>query len=167
MAVGGYRNEVCCMVSAECPRSFDLHVGTDSLLCLRTKRSGAPLIGMSVCGLRRQVCATEALILLWTYESVRHRPRNEAKAAGQMQTRISRLTFHGSWKQADNHAGWLRIVRRRRRSMSDRILARIIHEGSLRTRADAKRDGHSEAGDWLCRLRQCQSPTYSCSMSKG
>ena len=31
-----------------------------------------------------------------------------------MQTRISRLTFHGSWKQADNHAGWLRIVRRRR-----------------------------------------------------
>ena len=130
VAVGGCRNEVCCMVSAECPRSFDPHVGTDSLLCLRTKRSGAPLIGMSVCGLRRQVCATEALILLWTYESVRHRLRNEAKAAGQMQTRISRLTFHGSWKQADNHAGWLRIVRRRRRSMSDRILARIIHEGS-------------------------------------
>ena len=30
--------------------------------------------------------------------------------------------------------------------MSDRILARIIHEGSLRTRADAKRDGHSELG---------------------
>ena len=36
-------------------------------------------------------------------------------------------------------------------------LARIIHEGSWRKRADAKRDGHSEAGDWLCRLRQCLS----------
>jgi hypothetical protein len=36
-------------------------------------------------------------------------------------------------------------------------LARIIHEGSSRKRADAKRDGHSEAGDWLCRLRRCLS----------
>jgi hypothetical protein len=36
-------------------------------------------------------------------------------------------------------------------------LARIIHEGPSRKRADAKRDGHSEAGDRLCRLRQCLS----------
>ena len=33
----------------------------------------------------------------------------------------------------------------------------ITHEGSSRKRADATRDGHSEAGDWLCRLRQCLS----------
>jgi hypothetical protein len=32
------------------------------------------------------------------------------------------------------------------------LLARIIHKGSLRKRADAKRDRHSEAGDWLCHL---------------
>lgn len=31
------------------------------------------------------------------------------------------------------------------RSMSDRLLARITHEGSSRKHADAKRDGHSEA----------------------
>jgi hypothetical protein len=39
----------------------------------------------------------------------------------------------------------------------DAELARIIHEGASRKRADAKRDGHSEAGDWLYRLQQCQS----------
>jgi len=33
----------------------------------------------------------------------------------------------------------------------------MIHEGSSRTRADAKRDGHPEAGDQLCRLRQLLS----------
>ena len=60
-------------------------------------------------------------------------------------------------------------------SLSNRRLARNIDEGSSRKRADAKRDGHSEARDWLCCLRQClsrfsdgdrhqeegcQSPTY-------
>jgi hypothetical protein len=38
------------------------------------------------------------------------------------------------------------------------LLARIVHEGSSRKRADAKRDGHSETGN---------PEAYSCSMSKG
>jgi hypothetical protein len=37
------------------------------------------------------------------------------------------------------------------------LLARIIHEGSLRKRADAERDRHSETGDWLCRLTSASS----------
>jgi hypothetical protein len=36
-------------------------------------------------------------------------------------------------------------------------LARIIHDSSSRKRADVKRDGHSEAGDWLRHLRRCLS----------
>ena len=46
------------------------------------------------------------------------------------------------------------------RGLSKRVadaLARSIHEGSSRKRANAKRDGHSEVGDWLCRLRRCLS----------
>jgi hypothetical protein len=37
------------------------------------------------------------------------------------------------------------------------LLARIVHEGSLRRRADAKRNGHSETGN---------PEAYSCGMSK-
>jgi len=33
----------------------------------------------------------------------------------------------------------------------------MIHEGSSRKRAAAKRDGHPKAGDWLCRLRHLLS----------
>jgi hypothetical protein len=33
----------------------------------------------------------------------------------------------------------------------------MIHEGTSRNRTDAKRDGHPEAEDWLCRLRQLLS----------
>jgi len=42
----------------------------------------------------------------------------------------------------------------------------IIHDGSLRKRADAKRDVYSEAGDWLCRLRQCPAPQTGAGIKK-
>jgi hypothetical protein len=79
---------------------------------------------MSVCGLRRHVCATEVLILLWTMSlsdiAFVTRRRRRAKC---------RPAFHAS--------------RFTVLAMSDSILARIIHEGSLRKRADAKRDGRT------------------------
>ena len=55
-----------------------------------------------------------------------------------------RFTFHGSWKRAEHDADGRRSFAAVERSMSDRLLARIIHEGSSQKRADAKRDGHSE-----------------------
>jgi hypothetical protein len=51
-----------------------------------------------------------------------------------MQTLVSRFMFHGSWKRAEHDADGRGSFAAIEWSMSDRLLARMIHDSSSRNR---------------------------------